>query len=116
MQRGLIVMYLPKKEVNRILKNICDEVYQTSQNVFNKFPTITFEVLNNSTSLLLDNSIAVQDISVQVDIWTETSEEASDLLSSVEELMRNNYYRLDFSGDIPNGDIYHITTRFVKKV
>lgn len=108
-------MYLPKKDIYKMLKKCCDNVYQTSQNIFNKFPTITFEILNNSISLFLDNTISSQEISVQVDIWADTSEEASNLLSLVEEEMRKGLYLLEFSADVPNGDFFHITTRFKKK-
>lgn len=111
-------MYLPKSEIYNSLKELPCAVIQTAQAVFNEFPVVTFEVLNNSTSLFLDNSISSQDISVKIDIWAESSPEASNLLSSIEEIMRSNHYRLDFSGDVPNIDneIFHISTRFIKKI
>lgn len=110
------MMYLPKEEIYSSLKELGYPVTQTSQYIFNDLPAITFEILDNNVSLFLDNTISKQDISVKIDIWSESSVEASKMLSKVEEKMRMNYYRLTFSGDIPNVDkqIFHISTRFKK--
>lgn len=110
-------MYLPKKEVYDILKELNYSVMQSSQNIFNELPCITFEVLDNNISLFLDNSISYQDITIKIDIWSESSVEASKILSQVEEKMREKNYRMSFSGDIPNVDkqLFHISTKFIKK-
>jgi len=108
-------MYLPKKDIRDLLLTLTPNVMQTSQYVFTQFPTLTFEVLNNSTSLDLGNEILYQDITVKIDIWAEDSITASDMLAKVEKAMRTDLrFRLEFSGDVPNPDksIFHITTRF----
>lgn len=110
-------MYLPKKDIYNSLKKLNYTVLQNSQNIFNELPVITFEILDNNVFLFLDNSISYQEITVKIDIWSESSVEASEILSKVEEEMRANGYRLIFSGDIPNIDksIFHISTKFIKK-
>lgn len=109
-------MYLPKEDIYKSLKELGYNVVQNSQHIFKELPTITFEILDNNVSLFLDNNISRQDITVKIDIWSETSTKASEILSKVEEKMRKNYYRMTFSGDIPNVDkkIFHISTRFTK--
>ena len=111
-------MFLPKIEVYNLLKELNYDVMQNSQNVFNSFPTITFEILDNNISLFLDNSISYQDITVKIDIWSESSVEASEILKKVELKMREEHYRMIFSGDIPNVDksIFHVSTKFIKKI
>lgn len=111
-------MYLPKADIYNILKELDYPVAQTSQNIFNELPMVTFEILDNNISLFLDNSISYQEITVQIDIWSESSVEASEMLSNIENAMRKNQYRLIFSGDIPNMDksIFHISTKFTKKI
>ena len=111
-------MYLPKSDIYNDLKELGYKIIQNSQNIFNELPVITFEILDNNISLFLDNSISYQDITVQIDIWSESSVEASEILKKVELKMRENHYRMIFSGDIPNVDksIFHISTKFVKKM
>lgn len=108
-------MYLPKKDVYNTLKSLKVSVSQTQPTTFNELPFINFEVTNNRADLFLNNTIASQSIEVKVDIWANSSVEASNLLSQVEEVMRNDLYQLTFSADIPNtGNIFHISTRFSK--
>lgn len=111
-------MYLPKGDIYNILKELGYRVAQSSQNIFNELPTITFEILDNNISLFLDNSISYQEIIVQIDIWSESSVEASEMLSKIEDVMRKNQYQMIFSGDIPNMErsLFHISTKFKKIV
>lgn len=110
-------MYLPKKDIYKILKSINENVSQTQPTVFNKLPYINFSITDNSVSLDLSNKINYQDIEVQINIWTEDSVSASDLLSKVEEKMRENLYILTYSSDVPNpGNIFHIVSRFQTKI
>lgn len=109
-------MYLPKKEVYNLLSQLNCGVSQTEPAVFNELPHVNFSVLNNSVKLFLDNTIAYQEIDVQIDIWAHNSVEASELLSQIEEIMRGDYYTLVYSADIPHtGNIFHVVTRFSKK-
>ncbi len=108
-------MYLPKKDIYESLKQLNYPVHQTQPTIFNELPSINFEILNNDITLFLDNSIAYQNIEVKIDIWADSSELASKVLSEVEEAMRLNQYNLSYSADVPNvGNVFHITTRFKK--
>jgi hypothetical protein len=105
-------MYTPKEDIFKLLSQLEAEVLQPNQNVFKKLPTITFYVANNSINLDLDNEITNQDIAIVIDIWTKDSITSSVLLKDTEALMRSIGYRLTFSADIPEQDLYHTTTRF----
>ena len=110
-------MYLPKKDIYDLLKTITKNVSQTQPTVFNSLPYLTFAIVDNYTNVDLDNTILSQDIEVKIDIWAESSVEASQLLSSLEEVMRGDNWRLVYSADVPNiGDIFHTVTRFRKIV
>ena len=111
-------MYLPKTDIFNILSTLNYTVSQASQTVFNELPVITFEVLDNNVSLFLDNSISYQNVTIKIDIWAEDSVTASTILSEVEAIMRQNHYKMTFSGDVPNIDnsLYHISTRFMTNV
>ncbi len=106
-------MYNPKKEIFDILKELGYGVAQTQPTEFNKLPFINFEVTNNVPSYSLDNEISYQDIDIKVDIWANTSTEASRILSEVEYKMRQNLYKMTYCADVPNiGDIFHATAHF----
>jgi hypothetical protein len=109
-------METPNQTVYDALKTITGvaSVGVASQNVFPEFPALTYMVVNNSVERDLDNEISGQTIEVVVDIWTQQSVKASDLLVLVEAKMRSLDYTLVFSGDVPNPNdkIYHITSRF----
>lgn len=108
-------MYLPKSDVYNSLKTLKYYVSQTQPTEFTDLPAIIFRVGNNSVNLNLDNQIISQDIELIIDIWAEDSVTASNVLSQVEEIMRNNYYIMSYSSDIPNiGNLYHINCRFTK--
>lgn len=106
-------MFLPKTEIKAILDKLGCTVEQPNTVAFTSLPAATFIVGNNDIDINLDNEIRGQDIEVIIDIWAETSVEASTLLNSLEEEMRAGQYKMVFSADIPNTDgIFHISTRF----
>lgn len=106
-------MYLPKSDVYNSLRSLNYFVSQTQPATFEDLPAIIFNVGNNSIDVDLDNTIISQDIEINIDIWAEDSVTASNVLSQVEEIMRNNNYNMSFSSDIPNiGNLYHINSRF----
>ena len=111
-------MYLPKEDIYKLLKdNTAYYVAQTQPPTFTELPALIFKVGNNSVDVDLDNTIAMQEIEIVIDIWAETSKEASKALSETESLMRSDNYIMTFSEDIPNpGNIYHINSRFTKKL
>lgn len=110
-------MYLPKSDIYTSLKKLNYYVSQTQPPTFNDLPAIIFSVGNNSTNLDLDNNILSQDLEVIIDIWADESVEASKVLSQVEEIMRQNNYKMSFSNDVPNsGNLYHIYCRFTKLI
>lgn len=115
--REVDYMYLPKADILNRLNELGHKVTQTQPTVFNELPVLVFQVTGNSNELFLDNTIATQSIDVQIDIWADSSVEASNLLSQVEEKMRSDFYNLNYSADVPNtGNIFHIVTRFNKKI
>ena len=106
-------MIIPKEEVMTILSSLGYEVVQTSQNVFNDFPVITFYVEDNQNKYSLDKQLIDQDITVSVNIWAEDSVKASEILEQVEKVMREHGYYMTMWNDIPNIDksIFHIACR-----
>lgn len=110
-------MYLPKSDVYNSLKQLNYYVSQTQPATFNELPAIIFSVGNNALDYDLDNNIISQDLEIVIDIWAEDSVTASKVLSQVEEIMRLNLYKMSYSNDVPNnGNLYHILTRFTKKI
>lgn len=115
-------MYLPKSDIYSSLKDLTYQdkaiyVSQTQPPVFNDLPAIIFKVADNTPIYDLDNNILSQDLEVQIDIWTEDSVTASNILSLVEETMRSNLYTMSYSNDVPNiGNLFHIVTRFTKSI
>lgn len=108
-------MFNPKKEVFTKLQELEGvSVSQSSQNIFNALPAVTFTIQNNSVNVTLDNEIASQDIIVGVDVWAESSTQASSILAQVEAKMREMLYQLTSSVDVPNTDqsIHHIACSF----
>jgi hypothetical protein len=107
-------MFTPKTEVYEKLRELPYTVVQGSQAVFNELPTITFTVQNNAVNLDLGNEIASQDVIIGVDIWADTSVQASSILVEVEAKMREIFYQLTSSLDVPNTDasIHHIASSF----
>ena len=106
-------MYEPKKDVYTILSAIDDVVvYQNRPEVLKTFPCITFYIVGNTPEYLLEKSIGTQAIEVIVDIFAKTSSESGELLSTLEEQMLENDFRLVFSSDVPEDERSHITTRF----
>ena len=108
-------MYIPKVDINEALSTLPYKVEQNNVVVFNELPVITFKVSGNSIDLDLDGDIRKQDLEIGIDIWSESSVEASQILVEVEEVMRSNQYKMSFSSDIPNIDnVFHINSRFKK--
>lgn len=107
-------MYLPKSDIYAALATIPDvTVRQASQKVAGAIPSITFFVSDNALELNLDNEIARQDILITVDIFASNSANADNLLSQVEQKLRELGYRLSFVIDVPDPEnIMHINSRF----
>ena len=106
-------MYLPKSDVYNSLKTLNYYVSQTQPPTFDELPAIIFRVGDNSVNLDLDNTIISQDIEIIIDIWAEDSVTASNVLSQVEEVMRQIGYKMSYSSDVPNiGNLFHINNRF----
>jgi len=106
-------MYLPKTDIYNSLNKLPYYVAQTQPPTFEDLPAIIFRVGNNDINVDLDNIIISQDIEIIIDIWAEDSVTASNVLSQVEETMRQIGYIMSFSSDIPNtGNLFHINNRF----
>ncbi len=110
-------MYLPKSDIYNSLKKLNYYVSQTQPATFNELPAIIFSVGDNSIDTDLDNNILSQDLEIVVDVWAEDSVTASKVLLEVEEVMRGDLYQMTYSSDVPNaGNLYHILSRFNKKI
>lgn len=109
-------MYNPKTEVYNLLSTLGYNVTQSSSNEFVEFPAVTYTISNDAADVIdMDNNMLSQDVDVTIDIWTITSSEGSSILSSIEELLRENNYILTWSSDVPNPhDVYHTQARFKK--
>jgi len=107
-------MYEPKKDIYTILSDIEGVVvYQNRPEVLKEFPCITFSIAENTPEYTLSSGIGYQDITVTVDIFSNTSKESGSLLATLVEDMLEEGYRMTFCSDIPDPDGYsHITTRF----
>lgn len=109
-------MYLPKSDIYNNLKELGYFVSQSQPSNFTELPAIIFSISNNSIGTDLDNNIIEQEIDVGIDIWAMDSVSASNVLSQVEEVMRNDFYNMSRSADVPNsGNLYHINSKFTKR-
>ena len=109
-------MFNPKTE---IYSKLCEiegvNVSQSSNNIFNKVPAVTYRIEGNEADYYLGNEIASQNIRCSIDIFADDSVTASRLLVQVEAKMRELKYRLTNSLDVPTpeGALYHINATFV---
>lgn len=110
-------MFNPKPEIYAKLCEIKDiHVSQSSQNIFNEVPAVTYRIDGNSADYYIsENNIASQEILCSIDIFTNDSVSASSILAQVEAKMRELKYRLNNALDIPSpeGALYHINATFV---
>lgn len=111
-------MFKPKEEVYKILSELPYWVSQRQPDKFKELPSIIFKCANNTVNPDLDNEILSQDLIIIIDIYAETSSNATKILEEVESKMRENYYRMTFSSDeVPsNRGISRINTRFEKTI
>ena len=111
-------MFKPKEEVYKILSELPYWVSQRQPDKFKELPSIIFKCANNTVNPDLDNEILSQDLIIIIDIYAETSSDATKILEEVESKMRENYYRMTFSSDeVPsNRGISRINTRFEKTI
>lgn len=110
-----MTLFNPKPEIFNKLRELGYPVVQSSKNVFNEVPALTYRIDGNATDYDLDNDIASQEITVTVDIWANDSVTASSILAEAEAKMRELKYRLNTSLDVPSpeGALYHINATFV---
>lgn len=108
------MMYQPKTDLFSLLSEIDGvSVYQNKPQINANFPCIVFLVADNKVNGTLDKEIGFQEMIFNIDIYAKTSLESSELLTTLEELLRDNYYRLASSVDLIEQDGYsHIATRF----
>jgi hypothetical protein len=112
-------MYLPKADVFSMLKELKTldyDVRQSNQNTFSNLPAVTFRVSTNEMRLDLSNDITSQDVEIIIDIWSEDSVTASNVLNDIERTMRLLEYRMTYSADVPDPKgLFHIVSRFKSK-
>lgn len=108
-------MYNPKPEVYAKLCEIEGvSVSQSSQNVFNEVPAVTYRIDGHSGEYDLSNTLYRQDIRVTIDIFADDSPTTSSILESVEAKMRELNYRLNQAVDVPSpeGALFHKNATF----
>lgn len=89
-------------------------VYQDRPEVLEEAQVLTFRIQSNVPEYDLGFEIAIQDITVAVDIWANTSIETGQILIATESKMKEIGYRLGFATDVPDPDLKsHITTQFI---
>jgi len=102
-----------KTTIYNTLKTLSADVSQSSDNVFNTLPAVTYRVSQNAPYYDFQKTINLQEVEITIDIFANSSTVASNLLSATEEKMRVIDLWLNFTADIPNSDdLYHISTRF----
>lgn len=111
-------MFEPKEELFEALSTLDYDVEKSDNTEFSTLPSITFKVASNIPQYSLDSDILSQDVTVTIDLWSEDSEELTQMLKEVESCMRSILYILEFSSEVPNVDktVLHYTTRFRKTV
>lgn len=84
-------------------------VRQSNQGVESALPAVTFQGLNISNNRDLDGEIYSREVSVQIDVWSHSSPETSQLEDTVEEAMRAAGWGMSGSQDVPDEDrtVYH---------
>lgn len=98
---------------NKLSEITTATVYQSRPEVIENLPAVTFDIQSNVPKYNLDSEIAIQDVTVKIDIWADSSGEAETLLGSVETKMRALKYRLTSNFDVPDPDgICHLATQF----
>lgn len=107
-------MYNPRIDIVKWLTDDGINISKQSQNVFNELPAVTYYISSHETSVTLDKEIAEEDVTAQIDIWTESGPEGSALLDRIDSLLRQHNYYLEFASDVPNPDtqVQHISARF----
>lgn len=107
-------MYDPKEEVFGALKSLGYYTALSGQAVFSETPAITYRVESVVPEYDLDKTISSSDVVITVDLWANNTEEISDMISEVEEVMREINYLNTWSSDIPSpeGSLYHHQLRF----
>ena len=107
-----------KPEIYKTLKSLGYPVAQQSDNVFNTLPALTYYISSDKVAVDLNADLTSQTTSVSIDIWANTSVEASRILGELELAMRKKHWRLANSLDLPNPDktIYHTNATFERLI
>lgn len=107
-------MYIPNADLYTILSTFKSGVTALTERpeTIEIVPSVTYRVEDNGIEIDLGKEIAYQNIIVIVDIWASNKKDASEILSALEEDMRDNNYVLNFSSEVSDPRLAHITTRF----
>ena len=85
-------------------------------NDFNALPVVTYQETNNMNADFYDDSPFSDEISVQIDVWANSSTTA--LAQTVDAAMKSNLFARDFAGDMPEPDakIFHKVLKYRRKL
>ena len=102
-----------KQDIVAILGVLGIPVLQSRQNTIADFPSITFMVTDNRPTYTLEPEIALQEILVELNLWDTSSVDNSTRMATVEGLMRENGFMLEYSSDVDDEDnISHYVMKF----
>ena len=107
-----------KSEVYKLLKPLGLAISQTDQAIFHELPALTFTQTAGAVSADLGFNIGAQEAEITINFWAETSKENTKNFQRAEEILRRAGWHNTYTADIPNpaDEIFHLSTRFFKKM
>lgn len=94
------------------LEKLSYPVYFFYPEDWSKFPCISYYELSNTEYLRTDNAEQLSEITMQIDVWSKSSSENSEIAISIDERMSSIGFVRQFCGDLFLDGIHHKTMRF----
>lgn len=102
-------------EVEEVLKKLGYRVVFRYPENFSRLPAISYYTINEETVMAADNAEYIQEVTVQIDIWTRTPCQGGEIAIEINRLMTSDGWTRQNSCDLPKeNNIYHRTMRFSK--
>jgi hypothetical protein len=105
-------MEVLKAELFELLKTLGYTVYQQRPDVIRTVPCITFFMSSNVNGVGVKNDIQYQEQEYDIDIWTETGAETTEIAKEVDELLRESGYISIVNLDIPDEKYSRMNMRY----
>jgi len=89
------------------LVTACPTIVYMYPNDFNALPVVTYQETNNRNQDFFDNASFSDEVSVQIDVWTNVSTTA--ISKFVDDVFLADFWTRDFGSDVsePNAKIFH---------